>query len=79
MTDERFIKGNEDYLVTKTTIDPKVSLETLKSVLKERKTNGELRVKLVNGSIRFILLHESTRAEETDRDGIRKIFGMNGN
>lgn len=76
MDDNDLIEQNHDFIVTETTIKRNVSAEKLIELLKARKTTGELCFDFAKGGIRKIRLSESTKANEEQRDEIRKIVGF---
>ena len=76
MDADQFLKTNADFLVTKSTIDPKCDLVKLFTLIRSLKTTGLLCFDLSNGGIRAIRLSEETKARETDREAIRKQLGI---
>ena len=77
MNEEDLIKTNTDFLLTETTfVDGKIAPETVLKVVRDRKTTGELTIHLSQGGIQRIVLKEKTRANESQRDKVRQILGM---
>lgn len=77
MREDDLIKQNADFLLTETTfVDGKIPPETVLSVVRHRKTTGQLTIHLSQGGIQKIVLTEKTKATETQRDQIREILGM---
>jgi len=74
---EELIKTNVDFLLTETTLDPKISAQSIVTVLRERKTTGELVFNLSEGGIQRILLREKTKADEEESERLRQVMGMN--
>lgn len=77
MNDNDLVEQNHDYLVTETTIRKNISADKIIELLKARGTTGELCFDFRNGGIRKIRLSEQTKANESERDEIRKILRMN--
>jgi len=69
------IKTNTDFLVTETTLDPKIPVDKVVSVLRERRTTGQLTFHLSQGGIQKVALTEKTKTERV-RDKIRGLLGM---
>ena len=76
MDEDEMIKENTDFLVTETTLDPKIPAEAVVSVLRHRKTTGQLVFHLSQGGIQKVALVEKTRADNGQADKIRKILDM---
>jgi hypothetical protein len=77
MSEEQdMIKTNVDSLVTDTTLDPRISPETIVEALKRRKTTGQLVFHMSQGGIQKILLTEKTKADDDQASRIRKILGF---
>ena len=73
---EELIKTTNDYLVTETTLDSKVSLAEIVTVLRGRKTTGQLVFHLSQGGIQKIALTEKTKADDDQAAEIRETLGM---
>ena len=78
MTADDLIEKSEDFFLTRSVIKSSFNLTKLLSILKTRRTNGELRLELSRGGIRTIVLSETAQPDEKESDGIRHILGMNG-
>jgi len=77
MCEDDLIKTNSDFLLTETTfVDGKIPPETVLDVVRRRKTTGQLTVHLSQGGIQKIVLTEKTKANESQREQIREILGM---
>jgi hypothetical protein len=76
MDEEKIISSNHDFLVTDTTIANDIPPDALLHYLRKRRTTGDLIFRLNQGGIRQIVVSEKTKATETQREEIRKIFGM---
>ena len=74
MEDEEMIKVNQDFLVTETTVDPKLPFEKVVAWLRARKTTGQLVVNLTQGGIQKVALLERTKAKDGQREKIREIL-----
>jgi len=74
--DNELIEQNTDYFVTTTTIKRTISIERLMTLLRARKTTGDLCFHMIDGGIRRIELNERTKATEEERDRIREILKM---
>jgi hypothetical protein len=72
------IIDNRDFLVTETTIDPKLPPEQVLSFLRGRKTTGKVTLEydLSQGGIQKVTVIERTRAKEGQRNGIRAALGI---
>ena len=70
------IKANVDSLVTDTTIDPRISPETIVDALRRRKTTGQLVFHISQGGIQKVLLTEKTKADDMQAEKIREILGF---
>jgi len=73
--ENKMIKTNTDFLVTETTLDPKIPVDKVVSVLRERRTTGQLTFHLSQGGIQKVALTEKTKTERV-RDKIRGLLGM---
>ncbi len=76
MTSDTIIKKNEDYLITETVLDSRVSIEKLISVVRTQRTTGQLTLSLEQGGIRTIVLVQRTRTVSTNPNKIREILGI---
>jgi hypothetical protein len=76
MDDQKMIKANVDSLVTDTTIDPRISPETIVDALRRRKTTGQLVFHVSQGGIQKIVLTEKTKADHMQAEKIREILGF---
>ena len=75
MCDE-LMKTNVDFLVTETTLDPKLAVERVVTLMRARKTTGQLTFHLSQGGVQKIALLEKTKANEAQRGKIREVLGM---
>jgi len=75
MCDEMMIRNN-DFLVTETTLDPQLDTTRIVTLLRQRKTTGQLTIHLSQGGVQKIALTEKTKANEKQRSKIRDILGM---
>lgn len=73
--EEDMIKTNVDFLVTETTLDKEIPLESVVKVLRARKTTGQLVFHLSQGGVQKVALVEKTKAGAKS-DAIREILGM---
>jgi hypothetical protein len=73
---EELIKTNHDFLVTETTLDPKLPVDAVVKVFRERKTTGQLTFHLSQGGVQKIALVEKTKADEEQSEKIRDILDM---
>jgi hypothetical protein len=76
MEEQKMIKANVDSLVTDTTIDPRISPETIVDALRRRKTTGQLVFHISQGGIQKVLLTEKTKADDMQAEKIREILGF---
>lgn len=74
--DEEMVKVNQDYLVTETTVDPKLAVDKVVEWLRARKTTGQLVFHLSQGGVQKVALVERTRAREGQREKIRQILNV---
>jgi hypothetical protein len=74
--DEQMVKENSDFLVTETTVDPKLPVDTVVAWLRERKVNGQLIVHLSQGGVQKVALVERTKALDGQRQKVREILGV---
>jgi hypothetical protein len=75
MEDEQMSVANQDYLVTETSIDTKLSIPEW-SHLRGRRVTGQLVFHLSQGGIQKVALVERTRAGEVQRKKIREILNV---
>jgi hypothetical protein len=73
---EDMVKTSVDALVTETTLDPELSPDLVVTLLRVRKTTGQLVFHLSQGGIQKIALVERTKAEGPKAEKIRGILGM---
>ena len=76
MEDEDLVKTNVDSLLTETTLDPKIAVDTIVTTLRNRKTTGQLVFHLSQGGIQKVALTEKTKASDTQAEQIRELLGM---
>jgi hypothetical protein len=76
MEEQKIIKANVDSFVTDTTIDPRISPETIVDALRRRKTTGQLVFHISQGGIQKVLLTEKTKADDMQAEKIREILGF---
>jgi hypothetical protein len=76
MDEQEMIKTNSNFLVTETTLDPKLPVEKVVEVLRERRTIGQLVLHLSQGAVQKIALVERTKAEGHQVTQIREVLGM---
>jgi hypothetical protein len=74
--DEQMVKVNQDFLVTETTIDPKLPVAEVVTWLVQKKTTGQLNFSLSQGSIQKVALVERTKAPSGVREKLRKLLGV---
>ena len=67
---------SKDSLVTETTVNPELSPEKLVTILRERKTTGQLTFHLSQGGIQKVALTEKTKATDDQSGKIREILEM---
>ena len=73
---DAIIVDDRDLFVTHTTIKSSVSVDKLIELLRLRKATAEIRILLNQGGKQQVLLTEHTRLNETERDAVRKVLGM---
>lgn len=76
MEDERMAVSNQDFLVTETSIDTKLSIPDVVAHLRGRRVTGQLVFHLSQGGIQKVALVERTRAGEVQRKKIREILNV---
>jgi hypothetical protein len=76
MQEDDIIKANSDFLVTESTLDPKVPVDKVVSVLRALKITGQLVFHLSQGGVQKVALVEKTKAEDGERERIRKAIGV---
>jgi hypothetical protein len=76
MEDEDMVKANTDFLVTETTLDPKIPADAIVAALRKRKTTGQLTFHISQGGLQKIALTEKTKADDCQAEKIRDILGM---
>ena len=75
MTNGAYIK-NDDFLVTKSVLDPKCPPGELWALFRGERTAGTLVVEFLGGVPRSIVLDEKTKATAEERVKIRDIMQM---
>ncbi|MGC1416776.1 MAG: hypothetical protein WA817_15935 [Candidatus Acidiferrum sp.] len=76
MDDEEVVQANKDFLVTETTLDPKVPVDAVMLWLRSRKATGSLMVDISQGGTQRVVLLEKTKAPQGLREKVRKILGV---
>ncbi len=76
MEDEEMVKENQDFLVTETTVDPKLPVDKVVAWLRLRKATGQLIFHLTQGGIQKVALVEKTKTAEGKREQVRSILGV---
>jgi hypothetical protein len=76
MDAEEVVKVNVDFLVTETTVDPRIPVDKVVAWLRERKATGQLVFHLSQGGIQKVALTEKTKAAEGKREKVREILGI---
>ena len=76
MEDEEVVKDNQDFVITETTVDPKVPADKVVDWLRHRKATGQLVFHMSQGGIQKVSLVERTRAVNGQREKIREILGI---
>lgn len=76
MEDEEMVKANSDFLVTETTVDPKLPVDLVVSWLRQRKVTGQLVFHLSQGGVQKVALVERTKSPEGKREKVREILGV---
>jgi protein-L-isoaspartate O-methyltransferase len=76
MDDEEVVKANSDFLVTETTVDPKLPVDKVVAWLRQRRATGQLIFHITQGGIQKVALVEKTRAVDGQREKIREILGV---
>lgn len=74
--DEEMVKANSDYLVTETTVDPKLPVDRVVSWLRSRRVTGQLVFHLSQGGVQKVALVEKTKAKGDQREKIREILDV---
>jgi hypothetical protein len=70
------IQGNSDFLVTETTLDPKLPVDQVVTVLRRKKTTGQLVFHLSQGGVQKVALVEKTKATAGKRQQLRELLGV---
>lgn len=73
---EDMVTKNCDFLVTRSNVDRKISVQSLLNLLRLRKTSGVIQIALHKGGVRGITLVEETPASAPQSGEIRKVMGM---
>lgn len=76
MEEEVLIKETSDFLVTETTLDPKLPVDQMVLALRQRKTTGQLTFHLSQGGVQKVALTERTKADDEQAADIREILDM---
>lgn len=76
MNDEEMAVANSDFLVTETTVDPKIPVDAVVSHLRARKVTGQLVFHLSQGGVQKVALVERTKAKAGQREKVRQILGV---
>ena len=76
MEDEDMVKSNADFLLTETTVDPKLPVEKVVAWLRSRRVTGTLRFDLSQGGVQQVSLVEKTKASLEQRRKVREILGV---
>ena len=75
MNEDDMVLTNSDFVVTETTLNPKVPLERVVALLRERKATGQLVCHVSQGGVQKVSLTEKTKATGKKSDQIRGVFG----
>lgn len=75
MNENDMVKTNHDFVVTETTIDPKLSADLVVKFLRERRTTGQLVFHLSQGGLQKVSLVEKTKASGSQSTQIRELLG----
>jgi hypothetical protein len=76
MEDEEMVKVNSDFLVTETTVDPKLPVDKVVAWLRQRKVTGQLVFHLSQGGVQRVALVEKTKAKDGVREKVRALLGV---
>lgn len=74
MDDEEMVKVNSDFLVTETTVDPKLPVEKVVAWIREKRKTGQLVFHISQGGVQKVALVERTKAKDGQREKIREIL-----
>lgn len=74
--EDEVVKINKDFLLTETTVDPKIPVDVVMQWLRSHKKTGQLVVDISQGGTQRVALLEKTKAPEGVRDKIRKLLGV---
>jgi hypothetical protein len=76
MEDEEMVKVNVDFMVTETTVDPRVPVDKVVAWLRERKATGQLVFHLSQGGVQKVALTEKTKIVDGKRELARGVAGV---
>ncbi len=76
MDDDEMVTVNKDFLVTETTVDPKLPVDKVVAWLRSRRTTGQLIFHLSQGGVQKVALVERTKARDGQREKVREILGV---
>ncbi len=76
MPDEELIKVNVDFVVTETTVDPKIPVDKIVAYLRKQKATGQLTFHLSQGGVQKVALTEKTKVSEGQREKVRGLVGI---
>lgn len=74
--EDEVVKINKDFLVTETTVDPKIPVGVVLEWLRSQKKTGQLVVDISQGGTQRVSLLEKTKAPDGVREKIRKLIGV---
>lgn len=76
MKAEELVSDNHDFFLSETTITTEVSTETLVTMLRARRTTGQLVIHFSQGGIQKVQLVERKKANENQAKKMRELFGF---
>jgi hypothetical protein len=76
MQEEEMVKVNVDFVVTETTVDPRIPVDKVVAYLRKQKATGQLTFHLSQGGVQKVALTERTKVGEEKREKVRDILGI---
>lgn len=75
LSDEDVVMENRDFLVTESTLNPKVPPSDILAWMRDNRKTGDIRMN--QGGVRGAVLCEKTKIPEGQRLAVRHLLGMN--
>lgn len=76
MNPDDIIATKDDFLTTEMLLKNDVSADSVLSIVSAKRTTGRLTFEFNSGGVRSVTLIQRTKADEKQREGIRKILGV---